>query len=179
MRILGIDPGSLVTGFGLIDSDGRQSSHVHSGCIRLKGKDLVVRLGRIFDEVSELVESHRPDVLAIEQVFVSKNPSSALKLGQARGAAICAGVRLGLPVSEYSPTSIKQAVVGTGAASKEQVQHMISMILSLKTAPASDEADALAVALCHAHTQGTLRALPAGVEAIAFRTRGSRRRTRR
>jgi crossover junction endodeoxyribonuclease RuvC len=102
-----------------------------------------------------------------------------LKLGQARGAAICAGVRLGLPVSEYSPTSIKQAVVGTGAASKEQVQHMISMILSLKTAPASDEADALAVALCHAHTQGTLRALPAGVEAIAFRTRGSRRRTRR
>lgn len=179
MRILGIDPGSLVTGFGIVDSDGRRSVHVHSGCIRVKGEDLVVRLGRIFDEVSLLVETHRPEVLAIEQVFVSRNPSSALKLGQARGAAICAGVRAGLPVSEYSPTSIKQAVVGTGAASKEQVQHMITMILSLKDAPAADQADALAVALCHAHTQATVSQIPEALQGLAFRTRSSRRRTRR
>jgi crossover junction endodeoxyribonuclease RuvC len=179
MRILGIDPGSLVTGFGLIDSDGRRSVHVHSGCIRVKGEDLVVRLGRIFEQVSELVETHRPEVLAIEQVFVSRNPSSALKLGQARGAAICAGVRHGLPVAEYSPTAIKQSVVGTGAAGKEQVQHMITVILGLDTPPQADAADALAVALCHAHTRTTLGQLPAALQGMAFRTGGSRRRSRR
>lgn len=179
MRILGIDPGSLVTGFGLIDTDGRSNIHVHSGCIRVGGEDLVVRLGRIFDAVGELVESHRPEVLAIEQVFVSRNPSSALKLGQARGAAICAAVRGGVPVVEYSPASIKQAVAGTGSASKEQVQHMISMILGLKAALPADAADALAVAVCHAHTGATLDRMPPGVAGLAFRTRGSRRRTRR
>jgi crossover junction endodeoxyribonuclease RuvC len=179
MRILGIDPGSLVTGFGIVDSDGRTSAHVHSGCIRLGREDLVVRLGRIFEQVSELVETHAPDVLSIEQVFVSRNPSSALKLGQARGAAICAGVRGGLPVVEYSAASIKQAVVGTGSASKEQVQHMITMILGLKDAPLPDAADALAVALCHAHTRATLSQLPEGVRGLAFRTRGTRRRSRR
>ncbi|OOG25610.1 crossover junction endodeoxyribonuclease RuvC [Thioalkalivibrio denitrificans] len=179
MRILGIDPGSLVTGFGIIDSDGRSSRHVHSGCIRVSGQDLVVRLGMIFEQVSELVDTHGPDVLSIEQVFVSRNPASALKLGQARGAAICAGVRGGLPVVEYSPASIKQAVVGTGSANKEQVQHMITMILGLDAAPASDAADALAVAVCHAHTQGTFGRLPEGVQALAFRTRGARRRSRR
>lgn len=179
MRILGIDPGSLVTGFGIIDSDGRKSIHVHSGCIRVKGEDLVVRLGRIFDQVTDLVETHRPDVLSIEQVFVSRNPSSALKLGQARGAAICAGVRSGLPVVEYSPASIKQAVVGTGSANKEQVQHMITMILGLKTVPAADAADALAVAVCHAHTGATLGQMPADIQGLVFRTRSARRRSRR
>jgi crossover junction endodeoxyribonuclease RuvC len=178
MRVLGIDPGSLVTGFGIIDSDGRSSAHVHSGCIRMGGEDLVARLGMIFEQVTELVETHRPDVLSIEQVFVSRNPASALKLGQARGAAICAGVRGGLPVVEYSPASIKQAV-GTGSANKEQVQHMITMILGLDTAPAADAADALAVALCHAHTRTTLNQLPEALRGLAFRTRGARRRSRR
>ena len=180
MRILGIDPGSLVTGFGIIDSDGRRSIHVDSGCIRVKGADLVVRLGLIFDQVAALVETHDPDVLSIEQVFVSRNAASALKLGQARGAAICAGVQGGLPVVEYSPTAIKQAVVGTGSASKEQVQHMITVILGLKVAPSSsDAADALAVALCHAHTQATVARMPAGAAELMTRGRNARRRMRR
>jgi crossover junction endodeoxyribonuclease RuvC len=138
---------------------------VDSGCIRLRGEDLVVRLGRIFDQVSELVETHRPDVLAIEQVFVSRNPSSALKLGQARGAAICAGVRGGCPLPEYSPTSIKQAVVGTGCRQQGTgAAHDHHDPGAQEHTHRHDAADALAVALCHAHTQATLSQMPEGLQ---------------
>jgi len=155
-RILGIDPGSRITGYGIIDSDGRRSVHVASGCIRMEDKLLPERLGAIFQGVAELVEIHHPEEMAIEDVFMAKNASAALKLGQARGAAICAGVNAGLPVSEYSPRSIKQAVVGAGGADKGQVQHMVQRILQLTDKLAADQADALAVALCHAHTNSTL-----------------------
>lgn len=155
-RILGIDPGSRITGYGIIDSDGRRSVHVASGCIRMEDKLLPERLGAIFRGVAELVEIHQPEEMAIEDVFMAKNASAALKLGQARGAAICAGVNAGLPVSEYSPRSIKQAVVGAGGADKGQVQHMVQRILQLSDKLAADQADALAVALCHAHTNSTL-----------------------
>ncbi|SFM50155.1 Holliday junction endonuclease RuvC [Ectothiorhodospira mobilis] len=163
MRILGIDPGSRVTGYGVVDSDGRRSLWVDSGCLRVQGDGLPERLGCIFRRVQDLIREYRPEVMAIEQVFVSRNPDSALKLGQARGAAICAGVQEGLAVAEYGPRVIKQAVVGTGAATKEQMQHMVTLILSLSRRPATDAADALAVALCHAHTQATLARLPAAL----------------
>ncbi|MES9968454.1 MAG: crossover junction endodeoxyribonuclease RuvC [Candidatus Thiodiazotropha sp.] len=156
MRIIGIDPGSRLTGYGLIDSDGMQSLCLTHGVIRLNGEALPPRLGEIFAAISGLIEEHRPDVMAIEQVFVAKNPSSALKLGQARGAAICAAVHGGLSVAEYTPTLIKKAVVGSGRADKKQVQHMVQMILGLGKKPQSDAADALAVALSHAHTHTTL-----------------------
>jgi crossover junction endodeoxyribonuclease RuvC len=156
LRILGIDPGSRVTGFGVIDSDGVRSSHVVHGTLRLEGNALPPRLGEIFSRLSEVIETYRPQVMAIEQVFVAKNPQSALKLGQARGAAICAGVSQGLEVAEYTPRTIKQAVVGSGGAEKSQVQHMVRMILNLPKEPVTDAADALAVALSHAHSGITL-----------------------
>ena len=155
-RILGIDPGSRVTGFGIIESDGIRSSHITSGCIRVADEDLPTRLGEIYQAISDVVEEFRPMEMAIEQVFVAKNASSALKLGQARGAAICACVVAGLKVAEYTPRMIKQAVVGTGKADKDQVQHMVRHILKLEQKLASDEADALAVALSHAHSNSTL-----------------------
>ncbi len=152
-RILGIDPGSRITGFAVIDSDGRRSQHVDSGCIRLDtGVPVPQRLGDLYQEVAAIVERHRPVELAIEQVFLAKNADSALKLGQARGAAICAAVTRGLTVNEYSARMVKQAVVGTGAADKEQVQHMVRLILKLQQAPSADQADALAIALAHAHS---------------------------
>ena len=154
-RILGIDPGSRVTGYGLIESDGMRSIHIEHGALRLDGEALPPRLGEIFARVSSLIERHQPEVMAIEQVFVSKNPASALKLGQARGAAICAAIHHGLEVAEYTPTRVKQSVVGTGRADKAQVQHMVKMILNLSGRLQADAADALAVALSHAHTQGT------------------------
>ena len=154
-RILGIDPGSRVTGYGVIESDGVRSVHIASGCIRVEGESLADRLGMIFREVGAVAASHSPVEMAIEQVFMSRNADSALKLGQARGAAICAGVMADLPVAEYTPRAIKQAVVGTGGADKEQVQHMVRMLLGLRESLASDQADALAVALCHAHAAAT------------------------
>jgi len=160
-RILGIDPGSRVTGYGILDSDGVQSRHVASGCIQLGSEEMALRLGRIFSEVRELVDRYGPAELAVEQVFVAKNAASALKLGQARGAAICAAVSAGLGVSEYAPRAVKQAVVGTGRAEKVQVQHMVRLILNLEAEPAADAADALAVALAHAHASATLARLSA------------------
>ena len=154
-RILGIDPGSRVTGYGIIDSDGQRSQHITSGCIRMKQDDLPQRLGVIFKEISILLETHQPTEFAIEQVFVSKNAGAALKLGQARGAAICAAVVAGLPVSEYSPRTIKQAVVGSGSADKKQVLHMVKRLLCLSGELAEDQADALGVALSHAHIGAT------------------------
>ncbi len=158
-RILGIDPGSRITGYGIIESDGNRSVHIVSGCIRLKQDDLPQRLGAIFQEIADLIRTHHPVEMAIEAVFVSKNASSALKLGQARGAAICAGVVANLPIGEYAPRAIKQAVVGTGGADKEQVQQMVKRLLNLSCELSVDQSDALAVALSHAHTDTTLNRL--------------------
>jgi crossover junction endodeoxyribonuclease RuvC len=158
--ILGVDPGSRVTGFGLIRADGARLQYLGSGCIRLADEELPGRLKRIFECLTEIIEEHRPTEFAIEQVFLARSADSALKLGQARGAAIVAAVRLGLPVYEYSARRIKQSVVGTGAAEKEQVQHMVKTLLKLPAAPQADAADALAAALCHAHTRQSLARLP-------------------
>lgn len=159
LRIIGIDPGSRVTGYGVIESNGVQSTHITHGTLRLQGDELPPRLGQIFAGIGQVIDEYGPQMMAIEQVFVSKNPSSALKLGQARGAAICAGVSRQLDVFEYTPTQIKQSVVGSGRAAKEQVQHMVQLILRLEERPVTDAADALAVALSHAHTHSTLNRL--------------------
>ncbi len=161
-RILGIDPGSRITGYGVVESDGRKSVHIASGCSKLRQGDLPQRLGEIYRAVSQVIQEYAPTEMAVEEVFVSKNPSSALKLGHARGAAVCAGVMAGLEIAEYTPRRIKQAVVGTGAADKEQVQHMIKLILQLKEKLAADQADALAVAISHAHSNSTLLNIKAG-----------------
>ncbi len=161
IRILGIDPGSRLTGYGVIDCDGGQSRYVASGCVRLAAGPLPARLKVIFESVGELIDRYQPTQFAVEQVFVSRNPDSALKLGQARGAAICAGVLRDLPVSEYTPREVKLAIVGRGGAEKSQVQHMIMALLELNACPQSDAADALAVALCHSHTARGLAQLPA------------------
>lgn len=160
-RILGIDPGSRITGYGVIDGDAGRSRYVASGCVRIPDGPLPGRLKVIFESVRELIASYQPSQLAVEQVFVSRNPDSALKLGQARGAAICAGVLHDLPVSEYTPREVKLAIVGRGGAEKSQVQHMIMALLELSACPQADAADALAVALCHSHTAGGLALLPA------------------
>lgn len=151
VRILGIDPGSRTTGYGVLDSDGIRTRYVTSGCIHAKGKELDARLACIFDGLQHVIRQCEPDQVAVERVFVSRNADSALKLGQARGAAICATLGAGIQLHEYAARAVKQAVVGRGSADKVQVQHMVRAILSLDGLPAADEADALAVALCHAH----------------------------
>jgi len=158
-RILGIDPGSRITGFGIIELEGRKLNYVQSGCIRAGDGEFASRLKTIFDGVREVIEIYGPTEVAIEQVFMHRNPDSALKLGQARGAAICAVMSMGLTISEYTPSEIKKATVGKGNAAKEQVQHMVQALLKLPGMPQADAADALAVALCHNHTSQTLRHL--------------------
>lgn len=159
--ILGIDPGSRFTGYGVIQQQGRTFTYLGSGCIKAlsQGEDLASRLQTIFSGVSEIILQFKPDRFAIEQVFMAKNPDSALKLGQARGAAIVAATNSGLTISEYSARQIKQAVVGTGGADKSQVQHMVKTILRLPGTPQADAADALAVALCHGHSHESLTKL--------------------
>jgi len=157
IRILGIDPGSRLTGYGLIDCEGNKSRYVASGCLQVNGHTLPDKLGLIFRELSELVAEFRPQQFAIESVFMHRNADSALKLGQARGAAICAAVTSDLPVSEYAPREIKQAVVGKGGADKQQVQHMVRVLLNLTEIPQADAADALAIALCHSFRNQTLQ----------------------
>jgi crossover junction endodeoxyribonuclease RuvC len=152
-RILGIDPGSRFTGYGLIDSDGQHLRYVGSGCLKVSGATLADKLGLIFRELNDLIGEFRPQQFAIENVFMHRNADSALKLGQARGAAICAAVTRDLPVAEYAPREIKQAVVGRGGADKQQVQHMVRVLLNLVEAPQADAADALAIALCHSFRQ--------------------------
>lgn len=154
--ILGIDPGSRITGFGVVNWLGNQCTYVDSGCIRLTQESLPDRLQQIYQGITELATVYSPQEMAIEKVFMARNPDSALKLGQARGAAIVAGVNQGMPVSEYSARQVKQAVVGKGAASKDQVQHMVTVLLKLEKTPQEDAADALGIALCHAHTQQSL-----------------------
>ncbi|MGK0500738.1 MAG: crossover junction endodeoxyribonuclease RuvC [Oceanicoccus sp.] len=164
--ILGIDPGSRKTGFGIINVLGSQHDYVSSGVIHLPVEQaLPERIKVLIDSLSELISLHCPQQVAIEQVFMAKNAGSALKLGQARGAAIAACVAHDMDVAEYSARQIKQAVVGTGAASKEQVQHMVKTLLRLPATPQEDAADALAAAICHANTQASLVNL-AGVSKI-------------
>ncbi len=152
VRILGIDPGLRVTGFGVIDKAGQKLAYVASGCIRtpLAGR-LPERLAVILESLGEVIAAHRPGEVALEKVFVNVNPESTLALGQARGTAICAAVSAKLPVAEYTALQVKQAVVGNGLAKKEQVQEMVKRLLRLDGAPSADAADALACAICHAH----------------------------
>jgi len=151
-RILGLDPGSLRTGFGIIDCDGAQLRIVAQGCISTSGGPLADRLRIIHARVAELIALHVPQEIAVERVFLSKNADSALKLGQARGAALAA-VPQKLGVHEYAPRAIKLAVVGVGGAEKSQVAHMVKQLLRLDLRLAADAADALAVAICHANSR--------------------------
>ena len=160
--LLGIDPGSRKTGFGIIRIDRNQPRYVTSGTIRLPVKEpLSLRLKVLFESLSEIIATHQPKVAAIESVFMAKSADSALKLGHARGAAMVACVINDLEVHEYAARQIKQSVVGTGAATKQQVQHMVSVLLGLSAEPAEDAADGLAAALCHCHTQGLAATLAA------------------
>jgi crossover junction endodeoxyribonuclease RuvC len=170
-RILGVDPGSRITGYGIIDADGNHHRYITSGCIRVSGKTLAERLGMIFTGLHEVIAEHQPQQMAVEQVFMHRNADSALKLGQARGAAICAGVNHGLTLAEYAPREIKQAMVGRGGADKTQVQHMVRVLLNLTGLPQADAADALAVALCHSHTRSTLKRIPGAQRATRGRLR--------
>lgn len=167
MIILGIDPGLNVTGFGLIEVGGNHAAYLASGCIRASGSELAGRLRIIFEGIQELIETHRPDEAAIENVFMHRNASSALKLGQARGAAICAMVTRGLAVHEYTPAQIKQSMVGRGAADKEQVRHMVCALLGLRVPPRLDASDALACALSHLHFSRTHARLARAAGAVS------------
>ena len=155
MIILGIDPGSRITGYGLISKEGNRLIHIDNGAIFTQSaQDFPQRLQQIFAGLSTVIEQYQPEAVAIENVFLAKNAQSALKLGQARGAAIVAAVCVGLPVFEYTALQVKQAVVGSGRAEKQQVQHMIKVLLNLPEVAQEDASDALAVAVCHAHSAG-------------------------
>ena len=153
MRILGIDPGSQIMGIGVIDAEGNSAKHVFSESLRLPKGDLPPRLARIFQRLEMVIEKFQPDLMAVEKVFLAKNPQAALTLGHARGAAILAGVNVGLPIHEYSATEIKKTIVGRGRADKSQVQHMVKVLLNIRTTLDIDESDALACAICHVHQQ--------------------------
>lgn len=174
MIILGIDPGSRSTGFGLIDNQASRIEYIYSGHIRALGHNLPERLGHIYAEIGEVIRQYNPQQMGIENVFMSRNADSALKLGQARGAAICAAHQAGLEISEYAPREIKQAIVGSGAANKDQVQHMVKRLLGIRQDLQSDEADGLAIAICHAQFYATRQktGLPAS---LVKRRRGRRR----
>ena len=152
VRILGIDPGLRVTGFGIIEKRGARLEYVTSGCVRVPVGELPQRLKCILDGLGEVIAEHRPEQVAVEKVFVNVNPQSTLLLGQARGAAICAAVARELPVSEYTALQVKQAVVGQGRAEKAQVQKMLKALLGLPETAQEDASDALAVAICHIHS---------------------------
>lgn len=174
MVILGIDPGSRITGFGIIDNQVNSISYMHSGSITIVGDSLPEKLGNIFNEISAVIREYQPEQMSIESVFMSKNADSALKLGQARGAAICAGYQAGLKIAEYAPREIKQALVGKGAASKQQVAHMVQRLLRVNHDLKSDEADGLAIAICHAQHYAT--AQKTGIHGDLLKRRGGRRR---
>ena len=170
IRILGIDPGLRVTGFGVIDRCGSRIAYVTSGCVKTSGEALPARLKTILDGLTEVIAEHRPRQAAVEQVFVNIDPKSTLLLGQARGTAICAAVLAGLTVAEYTALQVKQAVVGNGHAKKEQVQAMVRRLLNLPGDPSPDAADALACAICHAHGGQGLGVMPTS----GFRVRRGR-----
>lgn len=171
IRILGIDPGSQRTGVGIIDVDpnGRLTHVCHTALAVAGEASFALRLKRIFDELGALLELHHPDECGIEQVFMARNPDSALKLGQARGAAICAIVQHGVGMTEYAAREVKQAVVGTGAGDKTQVQHMVGLLLNIPGRLQADAADALAIALAHAHTRASIQRV--GIPRSAWRRR--------
>ena len=151
-RIIGVDPGSRLTGYGVIDADQGRLQYVACGVVKTNPKyPFAHRLNEIFEGINEVVQLHNPVIAAIEDVFMATNPRSALKLGHARGAAVVAVMQNGLAVYDYSPRVVKQAVVGYGQAEKSQVQHMVKVLLGLSGTPSSDAADALAVAICHAN----------------------------
>lgn len=155
-RILGIDPGSRYTGFGIIDIEGNHAVHIINGCIRVKGETLADKLQQIFTEIDDTITTYQPEEVSIEKVFMHKNADSALKLGQARGVAITACANRKLEVFEYTANQVKQATVGKGHAKKDQVQHMVKILLCLQEDLQEDAADALAIALCHGHSRDTL-----------------------
>lgn len=157
--IIGIDPGSRMTGYGIIVCEGNKLSFVDAGTIRTETPEIPERMKRIFDGLTRIIQFHRPNEGAVEQVFMAVNPDSALKLGQARGAAITALVNQNLSVGEYTARQIKQSVVGHGAADKEQVQMMVTRLLGLTITPQADAADALACAICHAHASTSMNKL--------------------
>ena len=152
--ILGIDPGSRITGFGVISTTGSRHTFLGCGCIKTQGDCMAQRLHQIYTGLCEVISTYQPNEASIEQVFMNKNANSALKLGQARGVALVALATHGLTIAEYSPRSIKQAIVGHGGAEKQQVQHMIKVLLNLEKTPQADAADALAIAVCHANSRG-------------------------
>jgi len=162
MRILGIDPGSRLTGYGVIEDSPRGYRYIASGSIKVQADYFPDRLKQIFDGIVQVVGMYHPEQMAIEQVFMHKNADSALKLGQARGAAICAVHTFNLPVFEYAARQVKQAVVGKGAADKLQVQHMVKMLLNIQGEMQIDASDALGISICHAHYQQTALRLAAG-----------------
>lgn len=171
--ILGIDPGSRITGYGLIKETARSMEYIDSGCIRTSPtEELSVKLLQIYDGICELMDRYAPTEVAIEQVFMHQNAGSALKLGHARGVAMVAAASHRVTISEYSARAIKQTVVGYGAAQKDQVNHMVIQLLTLNSAPQTDAADALAIAICHSHMRKGLSAL------INKRRTGQRRRVR-
>lgn len=154
--ILGIDPGSRITGYGIVREVQRKISYVDSGCIRTSEGDLSDRLLQIYDGICQLMDDFRPDEVAIEEVFMHQNPSSALKLGHARGVAMVAAASHRVKISEYSAREVKQSLVGYGAAEKIQVKHMVVSMLMLNRPPQNDAADALAIAICHCHMRNGL-----------------------
>ena len=168
--ILGIDPGSRITGYGLIKESKQKLQYIDSGCIRTSEGELSQRLLQIFNGICQLMEEYAPDEVAIEEIFMHQNPNSALKLGHARGVAMVACASHRVNVSEYSAREVKQSVAGYGAAQKNQVKHMVVALLMLNSSPQSDAADALAIAICHSHTRNGLMAMGPGP--------GSRRRAR-
>ncbi len=151
-RVLGIDPGSRLTGYGVLEVHRNRASYLASGCIRTERAAVPARLGDIYRGVADLIQQYQPDEFAIENVFMARNAQSALKLGQARGVAIAAAVAAELPIYEYAARQVKLAVVGSGRANKEQVQHMVQVLLDLSGQPQADAADALAIAVCHVNT---------------------------
>ena len=152
MRILGIDPGSRITGYGVITARGHELGFIACGTISTGGEaDFSRRLLTIFRDLCEVIETHQPEVAAVEDIFISSNPRSALKLGHARGAAVVAAQHRGLSIVDYTPRRVKQCVAGYGQAEKSQVQAMVRTLLALDSPPSQDAADALAVAICHAH----------------------------
>ena len=158
-RILGIDPGSRITGYGLIECSGQKLKYISSGCIRVQSENFPNRLRQIFSALTEIISEFQPHEMAIEQVFMHKNADAALKLGQARGAAICAVQCGDIPVFEYAARQVKQALVGKGNAEKQQVQHMVKILLGIKGELQMDASDALAISLCHVHYQQTQKRL--------------------
>lgn len=159
VRILGIDPGSLHTGYGIIDMDGNRAVHVTHGQVKIQAGELSGRLRQIFRGIGAVISDFTPDECAVEQVFMYRNADSALKLGQSRGAAITVCAERDLPVFEYTANQVKQATVGKGHAEKAQVQYMVKVLLCLEGIPQADAADALAVALCHGHSRENIMRL--------------------